>query len=139
MASSTRKTAALVRGFLTDVVAGDVAAEVFLDDDIETYQLVFGAGRGDDGLSNVADVVATADRVAVRGRVTGTHQESFMDLAPTGAAFEIAAVWLCRIEGGRIAEFWSLPDSLGLLRQLGAIPSRGENQSTLESTERYSP
>lgn len=154
MEPATRENAALVRGFLTDVVAGgDVAAaSVFLAEDVVTRHPVFENGGSREAISelgwrvlaaadvdiHVADVVATADRVAVRGRVTGTHRESLMDLAPTGAAFEIAAAWFCRIDDGRIAEIWSLPDGLGLMRQLGAIPSRSPNQSKTASTERYS-
>lgn len=151
----TLENAALVRGFLTDVVAGgDVAAaDVFLAEDVVTRYPGFEDGGDRGAISelswrvlagadvdiDVTDVVATADRVAVRGRVTGTHRESLMDLAPTGTAFEIAAAWFCRIDDGRIAEIWSLPDGLGLMRQLGAIPRRDQHQSMSESTERYSP
>lgn len=69
----------------------------------------------------LTDVVAD-ERVAVRATVTGTHRESLVDLAPNGASFEITYVWFGRIEDGRIAEMWSLPDGLGLLQQLDAIP-----------------
>lgn len=69
----------------------------------------------------LTDVVAD-ERVAVRATVTGTHRESLVDLAPNGASFEIGYVWFGRIENGQIAEMWSLPDGLGLLQQLDAIP-----------------
>jgi NH3-dependent NAD+ synthetase len=65
---------------------------------------------------------ATDETVAVRATVTGTHSESLMDLSPTGESFEIAYAWFCRIEDGLTAEIWSLPDGLGLLKQLEAIP-----------------
>lgn len=138
MAFTPRENAALARRFLTDVVGGGDtdAVSVFLADDVVVHNLVFGDGRRQAGATalgwkvlaaadvgvDVADVVATSERVAVRATVKGTHSETLMDLAPTGASFQIAAVWLCRIENGRIAEIWSLPDGLGLARQLGAIP-----------------
>lgn len=138
MAITPRENAALVRRFLTDVVgSGDTdAVSVFLADDVVVHNLVFGDDRRRAGATalgwkvlaaadvevEIVDVVASVERVAVRASVTGTHSESLMDLAPTGASFEIAAVWICRIEDGRIAEIWSLPDGLGLMNQLGAIP-----------------
>jgi predicted ester cyclase len=138
MVSESRENAALVRRFLTDVVAcGDTnAVAEFLAADVGDHHLVFeGAQRegtvtelGRQALTsadvdlNVEDVVASDDRVAVRGRVTGTHQESLMDLAPTGRSFEIACAWFFRIKDDRIAEIWSLPDGLGLLTQLDAVP-----------------
>lgn len=45
-----------------------------------------------------------------------------MDLAPTGRSFEVAYAWFCRIQNGRIAEIRSLPDGLGLMEQIGALP-----------------
>ncbi|MFB6177550.1 MAG: ester cyclase, partial [Halobaculum sp.] len=129
-----RENAALVRRFLTDVVAcGDTKAVAeCLTTGVVDHHLAFGtvesretvAGLGWHALGSadvdvhIEDVVASDDRVAVRGRVTGTHRESLMDLAPTGRSFEIACTWFCRIENDRIAEIWSLPDGLELLRQL---------------------
>lgn len=138
MTPTQRENEALVRGFLTEVVAGgDTAAtEVFLTDAPVEHNPVFGEGRGDEPATalgwrvlagadvavDVESVVATAETVAVRGVVRGTHRQSLVDLAPTGAPFEIACAWFCRVEGDRIAEIWSLPDGLGLLADIGALP-----------------
>lgn len=138
MASPSRENAALVRRFLTDVVAGgdtDAVGEL-LAVDAEDHHLVFEDSRSRDTVTglgwralasadvnlHIVDVIASKNRVAVRGQVTGTHQESLMELAPTGRTFEIDCAWFCRIEHDRIAEIWSLPDGLGLLRQLDAVP-----------------
>lgn len=83
----------------------------------------------------VEDVVATDDRVAMRATVAGTHRESLMDLAPTGRSFEIAYAWFYRIDDGRIAVIHSLPDGLGLLRQVGALPKQSTNPSPIHPTE----
>jgi predicted ester cyclase len=138
MAPTSRENAALVRRFLTDVVAcGDTNAVAdLLAVDVGDHHLVFEGAQPQGTVTelgwqalasadvdlHVADVVASDDCVAVRGRVTGTHQESLMDLAPTGRSFEIACAWFFRINDDRIAEIWSLPDGLGLLKQLDAVP-----------------
>lgn len=151
MAATPRENAALVRRFLTDVVAGGDtnAAPGFLARDVGDHKHVFGSASGDETMTAlgwrvlaaadvdvvVEDTVATDDRVAVRAMVTGTHRESLMDLAPTGRSFEIAYAWFCRIDDGRIAEVWSLPDGLGLMQQLGAIPELPSNRSLTVPTE----
>jgi ketosteroid isomerase-like protein len=138
MVPTAQENAALVRRFLTDVVArGDTDAVAdLLVAGAEDHHLVFDgaqskgtmAGLGWHALAgadvdvHVEDVIASDDRVAVRGRVTGTHRESLMDLAPTGRSFEIACAWFFHVEDDRIAEIWSLPDGLGLLEQLDAVP-----------------
>lgn len=135
MTTTARENAALVRRFLTDVLArGDTdAAEAFVAEDIDHHDLVFEDGHDDvtalggrvlaaaDVDVTVEEVVATDDWVAVHATVTGTHRESLIDPAPTGESFAIAYAWFCRIEEGRIAEIWSLPDGLGLVRQLGGL------------------
>ena len=85
---------------------------------------------------HVEDVIASDDRVAVRGRVTGTHRESLMDLAPTRRSFEIDYVWFCHVKDDRIAEIWSLPDGLGLLKQLDAVPETFPIRPLSGSTQR---
>lgn len=137
MGTTAEENAALVRRFLLDVVAGgDIdATDAFLAESLVDHNLVFGADEREGVMAlgwrvlagaevdiSVDDVVASDDRVAVRATVTGIHRESLIDLAPTGRSFEIAYVWFCRLEDGQIAEIWSLPDGLGLMQQLGAIP-----------------
>lgn len=149
--TTPQENASLVRRFLTNVVAGGDtdAVSVFLGNDVVDHNLVFGDGRDHEGATalgwrvlaaadvdvDIAEVVATEERVAVRATVTGTHRESLMDLVPTGASFEIAYVWFCRIDDGRIVEIWSLPDGLGLLQQLGALPELPSNRSPTDPTE----
>lgn len=155
MANAPQNNAALVRGFLTDVVGGgDTAAvPVFLTDDAVADDLVFGESvdpcpvtalgwrvlAGADADVHIDEIVADGDRVAVRGTVSGSHRESLMDLAPTGATFEIPCVWFCRVPDRRIAEIRSLPDGLGLLRQLNAIPPGPELRSPPDPTDANQP
>ena len=64
------------------------------------------------------------DKVAVRWTATGTHNGDFRGIPPTGKPIKIAGVAIYRVAGGRIVEGWSQPDTLGLLQQIGVIPSR---------------
>lgn len=138
MAPTSRENAALVRRFLTDVVAGgDIdAVDGFLAPDVHDVNLVFDADHrqqttptlgwqvlaATDATIQIHDTIATVDQVAIRATVSGTHRESLIDLAPTGNSFEIAYAWFCRLKDGKIVEIHSLPDALGLLEQLDAIP-----------------
>jgi steroid delta-isomerase-like uncharacterized protein len=69
----------------------------------------------------VEDVVAEADRVAMRLTIQGTHEGEMMGIAPTGQPVEFQNTIFHRMEDGRIAERWVQPDVFGLLQQLGAF------------------
>ena len=146
MKTTREENAALVRRFLTDVVAGGDtdAVETLVTEDIADRNLVFGDEQarehevttlgwrvlaGTDIDIDIKQVVASNEQVAVRATATGTHRESLLDLAPTGRSFEIAYAWFCRVDDGQIAAIWSLPDGLGLLQQLDAIPRLPSNRS----------
>ena len=71
----------------------------------------------------VHDALADGDKVVRRVTFSGTHQGTFLGIAPTGRPIEVEATVILRIEGGRIAEEWVTENLLGLLQQLGAVPS----------------
>jgi len=75
--------------------------------------------------ATVEDVVAEGDTVAMRVTLRGTHEGELMGIEPTGRSFEIQNMVFTRIEDGRIAERWVLPDSLGLMQQLGVVDPPG--------------
>jgi steroid delta-isomerase-like uncharacterized protein len=78
------------------------------------------------GISHeVIDQVAEDDRVATRITVRGTHKADFMGLPATGKEIEIGAINMARMAGGAIVELWVNADSLGMMQQLGAIPTPG--------------
>ena len=66
--------------------------------------------------------VSQGDRTVVRWMATGTHTGDFRNIAPTGKQIRIAGVAIYRVEGGKIVEGWSQPDTLGLIQQLGVLP-----------------
>jgi steroid delta-isomerase-like uncharacterized protein len=69
------------------------------------------------------DVVANGDRVAIRYAIEGTHRAPFAGVAPTGKKVTVTGQTIVRFADGKVAERWNAVDMLGLLQQLGAVPS----------------
>jgi steroid delta-isomerase-like uncharacterized protein len=70
---------------------------------------------------DVEAMIGEADLVAIRWTGTGTHDGEFMGLDPSGRAVTMTGMTFLRFENGRIAEGWTNPDALGMLRQIGAV------------------
>jgi predicted ester cyclase len=73
----------------------------------------------------IEDIVAEGDRVAFRTRLEMTHTGEFMGVAGSGEPISVVEMGTMRIANGKIAETWGLLDTLGLMRQTGAMPSSG--------------
>ena len=72
---------------------------------------------------DVQDLIAEADRVAFNSTIEMTHSGEYMGIAATGKRLSYIEMGIFRIENGRIAEMWGLSDRLGLMQQIGALPS----------------
>jgi steroid delta-isomerase-like uncharacterized protein len=72
---------------------------------------------------SIEDLVAEGDKVVARWTARGTHTGDFQGLPPSGKVATSSGITIFRIADGRIVEEWSESDMLGLLQQLGAIPS----------------
>ena len=71
----------------------------------------------------IEELLGESDQVGVRWTGQATHGGPFMGIPPTEKKIQITGIALVRIEGGRIAEEWTEMDNLGMLRQVGVIPS----------------
>lgn len=139
---------AVVRRFFEELWNGrrlDLACELFADDCV-THQLRSGAepvasardpetlkghvaewlGAFPDLSFGVEEMVAEGDRVASRLLMRGTHAGAWLGVAPTGRRVSVRMFTVHRIAGGKIVEDWVLVESLGLLQQLGLLPSTPE-------------
>ena len=89
-----------------------------------------------DVVITVEDVFAAAsgDRVAVRWRLTGTHQDTFQGIPASGRSVSMRGIDVLRIEDGRIAERWGSADELGLLQQL-VDRRQGDRRSAADIAE----
>jgi steroid delta-isomerase-like uncharacterized protein len=68
-------------------------------------------------------IVAEDDKVACRWTSSGTHQGELFGIPPTGKHVDVTATVMYRVENGRLAEGWINRDDVGMMRQLGIIPS----------------
>src|SRR5919202_5497109 len=71
----------------------------------------------------IEDQIAEEDRVATRWVASGTHEGELMGIAPTGNRVTVAGLTIDRIANGQVAETWDNYDALGMMQQLGVIPS----------------
>jgi predicted ester cyclase len=67
-----------------------------------------------------AIVDAAGDRAALTLRMCGTHQASFLGVAPARAQVDLTLIDVVRFHGDRIAEVTAYLDALDLRRQLAA-------------------
>jgi steroid delta-isomerase-like uncharacterized protein len=73
---------------------------------------------------NIVDMVAEGeDKVAVRLNVTGTHKGEFQGIPPTGKKVSFNATDFVTLQDGKIVEERVNADTMGLMQQIGAIPS----------------
>ena len=74
----------------------------------------------------IDDMVVEGDKVAVRLTATGTHKGEFRGIAPTNKKVTVWEIQIDRVAGGKFVEGWSRYDTLGLMQQLGLIPTPGK-------------
>ena len=71
----------------------------------------------------IDDLVAEGETVVLRGSMSGTDTGGFMGRAPTGRRVTFWGVTVYHFSGERISASWTGADMLGLLIQLGVVPS----------------
>ena len=72
------------------------------------------------------EVIAEGEKVAVRGYFTGTHNGEFMNIPATGKQIKVPYIAMYRLENGKVVENWVQMDQLGMMQQLGVIPTPEE-------------
>jgi predicted ester cyclase len=116
-----------------------VRAAELLDPSIVRHDLVQlfpdsqGAGAGSDFVGmivasmpdirfDIDEMFSSGDRVAVRLRMTGTHTGlPLLGHEATGRRLSANAVFLYRVQHGRVAEAWQMIDGLAFFRVAGIV------------------
>jgi len=75
--------------------------------------------------TSVEDEIVSDDRIVYRWITRGTHDGDFFGVPPTGKQLISRGMTIIRVDDGKIAELWESIDILGLMQQMGAIPSPG--------------
>jgi steroid delta-isomerase-like uncharacterized protein len=73
--------------------------------------------------STFEELVAEGDRVAERWTGRGTHRGELQGIAPTGKRVKVPGSVFYRIVEGKIVEFRGQLDMMGMMQQLGVMPS----------------
>jgi steroid delta-isomerase-like uncharacterized protein len=133
----------LVDDFIQELFTkGDLAAvDRYLDPDFVHHDPPApGAPDGPDGFryaatmirqacpdwhSEVHQLVAEGDLVVERFTASGTHRGELMGVPPTGKTLVLAGINIFRVRADKIVERWGCLDQLGLLQQVGLVPSQG--------------
>jgi steroid delta-isomerase-like uncharacterized protein len=136
----SRDNATIVRRFVDEVITqGNIqaAAQYVWEDVIEQVPLP-GQGPGLDGLKDILramraafpdivfsieEQVAERDKVASRFEWNGTHRGEFLGIPATGRTVRVWGIVIDRLEDGRIKDTRILMDTVGLVGQLGVLPS----------------
>lgn len=78
-----------------------------------------------DARFTIEDMVAEGEKVATRHTFHGTHRGEFQGISPTNKKVQINAILITHIVDGKVKEDWLNADFMGLMQQLGVIPTPG--------------
>ena len=76
-----------------------------------------------DGYHVIEDMIAEGDKVMTRLSAYGTHTGELFGIPPTDKQVSMTAIAIHRIENDKIVEHWSEIDNLGIMQQLGVVPT----------------
>jgi predicted ester cyclase len=132
--------AAIIRRFADEVITQgkiDSAAQYVWEDVVEQVPLP-GQGPGLDGLKDILramragfpdivfsikEQITQGDKVVSRFEWTGTHKGGFLGIPPTERPVRVWGIVIDRLENERIKDTRIIMDTLGLMTQLGALPT----------------
>jgi predicted ester cyclase len=144
---SAKDLKALTRRFLEEHNKGKAAAMAVIDE-LYATNIVYHGGGGEEirGLKDykqstsesynvspdlhftIDDMVVEGDKVAVRFTLTGTHKGEFMGRPPTNKKLTMWGINIYRVVDGKFVEGWERADTLGLMQQLGLVPTPGKGK-----------
>ena len=67
--------------------------------------------------------VAEGDKVTKIWTAHSTHLGDFMGIPASGNRMEVKGIEVYRLANGKVVEIWASMDVLGMMQQMGAIPS----------------
>ena len=143
---STEENKALVRRFFEEVCNErklGVAGELFSADHTYHDPSSPSIGPGPEGMKQLMSTYQTAfpdvhwdidamlvtedgETVVTRWTGGGTHTADLPGLPATGKKAAVQGIWIHHLASGKIVESWNVWDTLGMLQQLGVVPTMGE-------------
>ena len=137
---STEENKAVVRRFFEELLSTDnlaLADEILSPDfrfyfagspdpmDLKRYKDFLAARRAafPDRRFAVEDMIAEGDKVSARFTMRGTHNGELRGIAPSGREVTMSGIDIIRLKEGKMVEDRVEVDQLGMMQQLGVIPS----------------
>ena len=71
----------------------------------------------------VKDQIAEGDKVVTRGVWGGTQRGTLMGMKAQGKVVKVNFIMIHRLDEGKLVEEWDQHDLVGLMEQLGVIPT----------------
>lgn len=69
--------------------------------------------------------LAEGDKVMTHKTFQGTHQGPFMGIPATGKQVAFDVIDIFTVANGNLTDHWAVADLLGLMQQLGEVPTPG--------------
>jgi steroid delta-isomerase-like uncharacterized protein len=73
----------------------------------------------------IEDTIVEGEKLVACWTISGTHQGEYVGIPATGRKISLEGITIHHIRNGKILDSYARWDVLGLMRQLGAIPSQG--------------
>ncbi len=136
-----------IRRFVEEVTKGNLDAldDILASDFTDHQPLPPGLPRGLAGIKafftaqrtafpdlnvTIDDIAADGDKVWDRLTVRATHTGPFMGMPPTGKRVTFEVFDISRFAGGKLVEHWGVADNLGMMQQLGVVPTPAQPAQT---------
>ena len=118
---NNQNEAAVDEMFAEDGVGHGLAGEPILGpENFKTYHRALVAAFPDLKVQ-VEDTIVEGDKIAVRCRVTGSHQGEGIGIAATNQPVDFTGMVIVRIKDGKIAEAWNEFNFMEMYKQVGAL------------------
>lgn len=62
--------------------------------------------------------------ISSRWTITGTHKGEFQGVPPSGRQITMNGIDMSRVVEGKLAEHWAQFDVIGVMQQIGAMPTQ---------------
>jgi steroid delta-isomerase-like uncharacterized protein len=144
---SAKDLKAIMRRVIQSWNNGKAAAMVAIDETCAT-EGVFHSATGEDirGLKDlkqvmskfydafpdvhhtIDDMIVEGDKIVVRFTYTGTHKGEIAGIPPTNKKITVSGIDIFRFAGDKRMEGWERLDTLGIMQQLGVVPTLGKQK-----------
>ena len=82
-----------------------------------------------DYIHGIEDIIAVDDKVIVRIDYSGTHEETFMGIEPSGTKFSYKGIHILQLSNDKIINLWAVEDQSAMVSQLGMeLKMKEENE-----------